>query len=74
MDSSHANADGSANKILSEIATATEAFTRNDPSAREKLLLLSYQLTSALEHPSETIERIGWAEVNFTLIHGCFNS
>ena len=57
------NADGTANKILAEIQASTEAFARNEPRAREKLLLLSDQLTAALETPGETVERVGWAQV-----------
>ena len=57
--------DESANEVLAEIKASTEAFARNEAGAREKLLLLSQQLTAALETPGETIERIGWAEVNF---------
>ena len=36
---------------------------QSQPGAREALLALSYQLTAILETPSETIQRIGWAEV-----------
>ena len=64
MASLSENADGTANGVLAEIKASTETFARNEPGAREKLLLLSHQLTAALETPCETIERIGWAEVN----------
>ena len=64
MDSLSENADGTANEVLAEIKASTETFARNEPGAREKLLLLSHQLTAALETPGETVERIGWAEVN----------
>ena len=59
------NADGTANEVLAQIRASTETFARKEPGAREKLLLLSYQLTASLETPCETIERIGWAEVIF---------
>ena len=57
------NADGTANEVLAEIKASTEAFARNEPGARKKLLLLSHQLTAALETPGETVERIGWTEL-----------
>lgn len=69
MNSSNANSDGRASEILSKIRASTEAFTRDEPGTREQLLLLSYQLTAALETPSETIQRIGWAEVKFYITH-----
>ena len=69
MHSSNANSDGRASEILSKIRASTEAFARDEPGAREQLLLLSYQLTAALETPSEAIQRIGWAEVNFYITH-----
>lgn len=62
MTSSNANFDGNASEILAKITASAEAFTRNEPGAREKLLLLSQQLTATLETPSEAIQRIGWAE------------
>ena len=65
MGSLSENADGTANAVLAEIRASTETFARNEPGAREKLLLLSHQLTAALETPGEIIERIGWVEVNF---------
>ena len=57
------NADAAANEVLAEIKASTEAFARNEPGARKKLLLLSHQLTAAVETPGETVERIGWTEV-----------
>ena len=52
-----------ATEVLTAIAASTEDITRQDPGAREKLLSLARQLTVALETPSETIQRMGWAEV-----------
>ena len=69
MNSSSDNSDGGASEILAKIKASTEAFTRNEPGARENMLLLSHQLTAALETPSEAIQRIGWAEVRFHLMH-----
>ncbi|MCJ1461392.1 hypothetical protein MMC28_011774, partial [Mycoblastus sanguinarius] len=48
--------------ILGTIAASTESLAKQTPGAREKVLALSHQLTSALETPSETIQRMGWAE------------
>lgn len=48
--------------ILGAIAASTEAVAQQKPGAREKVLALSHQLVSALETPSETIQRMGWAE------------
>ena len=64
MNPSSDNFDGGASEILDKITASVESFTRNEPGAREKLLLLSHQMTAALETPSEAIQRIGWAEVN----------
>ena len=64
MGSLSDNVDGTADEVLAEITASTETFARHEPGAREKLLLLSHRLTAALETPGETIERIGWAEVN----------
>lgn len=69
MNSSNANSDGRASEILSKITASTEAFTRDEPGAREQLLLLSHQLAATLETPSEAIQRIGWAEVKFDITH-----
>ena len=51
--------------ILRTIAASTEAVAQQAPGAREKMLALSHQLTSALETPSEMIQRMGWAEVRY---------
>ena len=69
MNSLSDNSDGDTSEILAKIKASTEAFTRNEPGARENMLLLSHQLTAALETPSEAIQRIGWAEVRFDLMH-----
>lgn len=69
MNPSSDHSDGGASEILAKIKASTEAFTRSEPGAREKMLLLSHQLTAALETPSEAIQRIGWAEGRFDLMH-----
>lgn len=53
--------------ILAQIQTAGAAHAEQKPGAREHLLSLSSELTAALELPSETIQRIGWAEVSTSL-------
>lgn len=69
MNPSNANSDGRAIEILSKITASTEAFTRDEPGAREQLPFFSHQLTATLETPSEAIQRIGWAEVKFYITH-----
>ena len=64
MDSSSTDSGRNASEILAEISASGEAFARNESGVREKLLLLSYQLTAALETPGEAIQRIGWAQVS----------
>ncbi len=49
--------------LLDAIAATREAFAQAKPGSREELLDLAHSLTAALETPSETIQRIGWAEV-----------
>lgn len=49
--------------VLAAIAASSGAIARQDPGARETMLSLSRQLSAALETPSETIQRMGWAEV-----------
>lgn len=53
-----------AQAILAQIQTVGAAYAEQKPGAREQLLSLSSELTAALELPSETIQRIGWAEVS----------
>ncbi|MCJ1303486.1 hypothetical protein MMC08_006296 [Hypocenomyce scalaris] len=48
--------------LLEAIAATGASLSQREPGAREKLLDLTHALTSALETPSETIQRIGWAE------------
>ena len=50
-------------EILGKLDAFNQATSLQAPGAREKLLALSHQLTAALETPSETIQRMGWAEV-----------
>jgi hypothetical protein len=54
--------------LVSKILVASSAYGDNEPGAREQLLNLSYALISSLELPSETIQRIGWAEVGAVLV------
>lgn len=51
--------------ILDRLQTIAQAYTEKRPGAREQLLNLSYALTASLELPSEAIQRMGWAEVDF---------
>ncbi|KAL8703633.1 MAG: hypothetical protein Q9201_003203 [Fulgogasparrea decipioides] len=48
--------------LLEDIAGAGTSYFQYELGAREKLLSLAYSLASAVELPSETIQRIGWAE------------
>ncbi|KAL9601564.1 MAG: hypothetical protein Q9219_002398 [cf. Caloplaca sp. 3 TL-2023] len=48
--------------LLEEIRRAGESYGQSEPGARDKLLTLAYSLVSAVELPSQTIQRIGWAE------------
>lgn len=50
-------------EVLESIAESTEAVVEQRPRAREQVLALAHQLVSALETPSETLQRMGWAEV-----------
>lgn len=65
------NALTPASKVLTDINKSTEALSRNEPGARERLLDLSHQLTAVLETPSEAIQRIGWAEVLYQISAEC---
>lgn len=49
--------------VLEAIAIAGRAWSQQKPGAREGLLALAHSLNTALETPSEAIQRIGWAEV-----------
>lgn len=48
--------------LVEEIIGAGTSYSQHEPGAREKLLSLAYSLASAVELPSEAIQRIGWAE------------
>ena len=52
-----------AGNLVKEMNTLVEPVNQNQPKSREALLALSHQLIAALETPSETVQRIGWAEV-----------
>lgn len=49
--------------VVREMNTLIDPVHQNQPEAREGLLALSHKMTAMLETPSETIQRIGWAEV-----------
>ena len=58
--------------LLEDIAKAGGTFAQNEPGAREHLLDLAYSLAAAVELPSESIQRIGWAEASLpTLSLAC---
>ncbi|KAL8650185.1 MAG: hypothetical protein Q9210_003974 [Variospora velana] len=48
--------------LLEDIAEAGKSYHQNQLGARERLLSLAYSLAAAVELPSETIQRIAWAE------------
>ncbi|KAH8654647.1 putative O-methyltransferase [Tricladium varicosporioides] len=48
--------------ILNNISDVARSLEANKPSARESLISLSQELITTLELPSETIQRMGWAE------------
>lgn len=50
--------------LLEDMSNVGKSYTQNEPGAREKLLSLAYSLAAVVELPSETIQRIGWAEVS----------
>ena len=57
------NPDDHVSRILGKLQELSQSATGNQPGAREKMLSLSFQLTAALETPSEMIQRVGWLEV-----------
>ena len=50
-------------QIVDDLAKASKSYAQHEQGAREKILSLAYALATAVELPSETIQRIGWAEV-----------
>ena len=52
-----------AEEILNQIKNAEKSFLLKEPGSREQLLNLAYSLATSLELPSESIQRMGWAEV-----------
>ena len=58
--SGHAKTAGS---VVKEMNTLIGPVDQKQPGAREALLALAHGLIATLETPSETIQRIGWAEV-----------
>lgn len=55
----------SVSSILESLATAGNAFEKNEAGSREALIDLSRALVAELEIPSEFIQRSFWAEVSF---------
>jgi len=53
-----------AEDILTKLQAAGDIFRKKLPGGREKLINLSRDLIATLELPSETIMRIGCAEVS----------
>jgi hypothetical protein len=51
--------------ILEELSAAGKAFEKNEAGSREALIEYSRALVSALEIPSEFVQRSFWAEVSF---------
>ncbi|KAL8721599.1 MAG: hypothetical protein Q9225_001763 [Loekoesia sp. 1 TL-2023] len=54
--------DVQVSSLLENITEAGKSYSQHEPGARERLLSLAYSLATAVELPSETIQRIGWAE------------
>ena len=52
-----------AGDVGKEMKVLIDPVDQNQPGAREALLALSHRWTAMLETPSETIQKIGWAEV-----------
>lgn len=57
--------NGETSALLEAIAATSKEWSQNEPAAREKLLSLAHSLISALQTPSEFVDRIGKAEVLF---------
>jgi hypothetical protein len=55
----------SVSSILNEISAAGKAFEKHEAGSREALIEYGRALVSALEIPSEFIQRSFWAEVSF---------
>lgn len=58
--------------ILKNISDVAQSLEGSKPGARESLISLSHELITALELPSEAIQRIGWAEVSFFFLSSTF--
>lgn len=56
--------------LLEDISDVGKSYSNHESGAREKLLSLAYSLAAAVELPSETIQRIGWAEVSCPRVRG----
>lgn len=64
----------SVSSILKELLAAGKAFDRNEAGSREALIEYSRALVSALEIPSEFIQRSFWAEVSLDPGLGLFSA
>ncbi|KAF6234798.1 hypothetical protein HO173_007018 [Letharia columbiana] len=51
-----------ATSVVRAMNTLVDPVRQAQPGAREGLLALSHRLTAMVETPSETVQRIGWAE------------
>ena len=49
--------------LCANINETQKALNNGEPGAREKLLNLAHSLVAAVELTSESIQRMGWAEV-----------
>ncbi|MCJ1414442.1 hypothetical protein MMC32_000768 [Xylographa parallela] len=48
--------------LLNSMVSSAKHLTKDQPGAREQLLSRAYELITQLETPSESIQRMGWAE------------
>ena len=49
--------------LLNSMVSSAKHLAKDQPGAREQLLSRAYELITQLETPSESIQRMGWAEV-----------
>ena len=54
----------SVQSLLREIEKAGSALSHDDPASSETLLIMAHSLADGVELPSESIQRIGWAEAS----------
>jgi hypothetical protein len=65
------NNNNNVTNIVGNIGKSAHEFASNTPVSRNSLIEIAQELIANLELPSESIQRIGWAEVSWRL---CFNS